>query len=286
MNFKNIIAITRFNKPIGSLLLLYPTLCAMIICYNSSVSMAVIVVFILSVFLTRSAGCVINDICDSDIDDKVKRTESRPLATKAMTSKQAWCIFFAIVFVTFIIALLVLKCGTILLSIPALFLFSTYPLMKRYFVIPQLYLGLSYSFSVIMVCYQFIGYISYPILLLYFANVIWVVAYDTYYALVDIEYDKKIGVKSSAITFGNNVKIILGIAYLLFFAILFYLGYYLEYTLWYFIINFGAMLYVFAYWYIIKIDDTAACFRFFLNNNKVGALVTLAFLLHNLHFLL
>ncbi|MCJ8338512.1 MAG: 4-hydroxybenzoate octaprenyltransferase [Pseudomonadales bacterium] len=273
------ITLTRFDKPIGSYLLLWPTLWALWIASDGNPDLTLIIVFTLGVFLTRSAGCVINDVADRKIDGKVKRTANRPLAKGLISTKEAVALFILLMGSAFLLVLLTTNSMTVYLSFIALGLALLYPFMKRYTQLPQLVLGAAFGFGIPM-AFTATGE-QLPLLawLLYFAKIFWTIAYDTMYAMVDRDDDLKIGVKSTAILFGQQDRLINGILQMLTLALLICVG---------LIANLGSIYYLgllgmaclFVYQqYLIKDRDRDLCFKAFLNNHYAGLLVFIAIVL-------
>ncbi len=196
------VMLTRFNRPIGSYLLIGPTLWALWIAGEGSPDFNLVVIFIVGVFLMRSAGCIINDYADRHWDGEVKRTTDRPLVTGRLTAKQALKGFAVLIGLAFLLVLLTNQL-TILLSFVAVGLAALYPFSKRFTHLPQLFLGLAYSMAVPMAFAAQTGEIPKVAWLLYIANMSWTMAYDTLYAMVDRDDDLKVGIKSTAILFGD-----------------------------------------------------------------------------------
>ncbi|MCJ8298360.1 MAG: 4-hydroxybenzoate octaprenyltransferase [Pseudomonadales bacterium] len=273
------IALTRFDKPIGSYLLLWPTLWALWIASDGNPDLTLIMVFTLGVFLTRSAGCVINDVADRKIDGKVKRTANRPLAKGLISTKEAVALFIFLMGSAFLLVLLTTNSMTVYLSFIALGLALLYPFMKRYTQLPQLVLGAAFGFGIPMAFTATSEQLPMLAWLLYFAKIFWTIAYDTMYAMVDRDDDLKIGVKSTAILFGQQDRLINGILQMLTLALLISVG---------FIANLGSIYYLglrgmaclFVYQqYLIKDRDRDLCFKAFLNNHYAGLLVFIAIVL-------
>jgi len=204
----------RLEKPIGALLLLWPTYWALWISAKGLPSLSVFIVFTLGVFLMRAAGCVINDFADRKIDGQVKRTMNRPLATGLVSSKEAIALFFTLLIVSFLLVL-TMNSLTIGLSFVAVALAATYPFMKRYTHLPQVMLGAAFGWSIPMAFAAQSNTLPAQMWWLFTANLCWTVAYDTYYAMVDRDDDLKIGVKSTAILFGQYDRIAIGILQLI-----------------------------------------------------------------------
>ncbi len=262
----------RFDKPIGTLLLLWPTLWALWIATNGRPSALLVWVFTLGVLVMRSAGCVINDFADRDIDPNVERTQSRPLASGALSAKNAIVLFI----ILGLIALGLLSClpsRVWPLAIPAAALTIAYPFMKRFIQAPQLVLGLAFSFSIPMVYVAVDHAFDTVFWVMFIANVLWVVMFDTEYAMSDREDDLKIGVKSTAIWFGRFDILIIAILQTAFVCamMLIMLLLHLEFS---FMISVTVVAGMFVYQqWLIRNRERAPCFQAFLNNGWVGAIV-------------
>jgi 4-hydroxybenzoate polyprenyltransferase len=202
---KDYLRLIRLDKPIGTLLLLWPTLWALVVAGNGKPPLIITVVFGLGVFLTRSAGCIINDYADVKFDRYVQRTKNRPLASGAISKKSALYLFICLSLLALGLAVAGLKLTTLFLSLPALAILVTYPLMKRFFAFPQAYLGIAFSFGILMAFVELVGKLNLLAYLLFAANLMWVLGYDTIYAMIDKEDDLRIGMKTSAITMGRYV---------------------------------------------------------------------------------
>lgn len=264
--------ITRMDKPIGTYLLLWPTYWALWIASDGWPTLHMLLVFTLGVFLMRSAGCVINDFADRKIDGAVKRTQNRPLVTGALSSSEALQLFAT--FILFSLGLvLTLSNYTIMLSFVAVLLAASYPFMKRITHFPQVVLGAAFSWGMIMVFAQEQGQIPLVAWLLFTANVLWTVAYDTMYAMVDRDDDLRIGVKSTAIIFGNNDKRIILFLQLMTLAILFTVGDILAFG-WPYQLSLVLAAGFFSYQQILIAGrERERCFQAFLNNHYVGLVV-------------
>lgn len=225
----------RLDKPIGTLLLLWPTLWALWMAGYGKPPWAVVLIFALGTLLMRSAGCVMNDIADRNFDPRVKRTRNRPLATREVSVKEAAALAAALAFAAFLLVLMLNRL-TIVLSFVALFVAASYPLTKRFFAIPQAYLGIAFGFGIPMAFAALLNMLPWLAWWLLVANIFWAVAYDTEYAMVDRDDDLRIGIRTSAITFGNYdvaavmasyaamMAILTGIGVKLGFGIFYYLG--------------------------------------------------------------
>ena len=202
------IQLMRLDRPIGTYLLLWPTLWALWIAGEGSPSVKNVVIFVLGVVLMRAAGCVINDFADRNLDGHVSRTKGRPMATGKITSREAWLLFALLIALSFVLVLFT-NSTTIWLSFGALGVAALYPFMKRYTYYPQVVLGAAFSWGMLMAFTAERGVLPPEAWLLFVANVVWTVAYDTYYAMADREDDLKIGIKSTAILFGEADRVII-----------------------------------------------------------------------------
>ncbi|RXF05891.1 4-hydroxybenzoate octaprenyltransferase [Pseudoalteromonas sp. PS5] len=259
----------RLDKPIGTLLLLWPTLWSLWFAAEGVPTLSLIVIFALGVFIMRSAGCVINDFADRKVDGAVKRTSQRPLATGAVTSKEALSLFFVLIVLAFALVLL-LNWQTVALSLGALALASVYPLMKRYTNLPQFVLGAAFSWGIPMTFMAANEHVPVLAWILFAANLIWTVAYDTMYAMVDRDDDVKIGVKSTAILFGQWDRHIIAMLNVLFIAIMAAIGYAYELNYLFWLGLSVAIALLIRQLYVIRNRERDACFWAFLNNNYVG----------------
>lgn len=264
----------RLDKPIGILLLLWPTLWALWIASTGFIDWRVTLIFIAGTVLMRSAGCVMNDIADLKFDGLVERTKHRPLITKEVSVKEAYILVAILIFFAFVLVLF-LNTQAVLLSICALFLAATYPLTKRFIAIPQAYLGLAFGFGIPMAFAATNESIPLYAWLLLVANVFWAIAYDTEYAMVDRDDDLKIGIKSSAITFGRYDVFAVMICYAVMLGLLASVGIYLHMKLAFFLGLVVAMILVLYHYKLIRHRDKTDCFRAFLHNNWLGASVFL-----------
>lgn len=267
----------RFDKPIGTLLLLWPTLWALFLSVKGIPNLAVLTIFVLGVIVMRAAGCVINDYADRHIDGSVKRTSQRPLATGAATPKEAKWLFAILIFCSFILVLF-LNTYAIALSFIAAFLAFIYPFMKRYTHLPQLFLGMAFGWSIPMAYGASIEALPLECWLLFLANLAWTVAYDTQYAMVDRDDDLRIGVKSTAILFAQYDNKIISLLQIITLCFLGTIGYLSQLHTSYFIVLFIATLFFVYQCKLIKDRERESCFKAFLNNNYFGAMVFIAFL--------
>lgn len=259
----------RIDKPIGTVLLLWPTLWALWLAADGVPPLNVLLVFTLGVITMRAAGCVINDFADRKIDGHVKRTRLRPLPSGAVTSREAKLLFAGLVLVSFALVLTMNRM-TILLSFGGLALAWMYPFMKRHTHLPQVVLGAAFGWAIPMGWAAVSESVPLVCWLLFFANVCWTVAYDTLYAMVDRDDDLKIGVKSTAILFGRFDKLIVGLLQLATLALMALVGWLsgLGGAFWWSMLL-AAGLFVYQQQQVAG-RDRDACFKAFLNNNYVG----------------
>lgn len=269
----------RLDRPIGTLLLLWPTYWALWLAADGLPSLKNFIIFTLGVFLMRAAGCVINDYADRNFDGHVKRTRERPLATGKVSEKEALLLFAVLVGCSFILVLFT-NLLTIYLSVGGLLLAAIYPFMKRYTHLPQVVLGAAFGWGIPMAYAAEAGKLTEIAWLLFTANLVWTVAYDTMYAMVDRDDDLKIGVKSTAILFGDADRLIIGCLQALALIILALIGHRVGMGQLYFA-GIGAMLLLFIYQqHLIRDRQRDACFKAFLNNNWAGLSVYIGILLH------
>ncbi|HGX93668.1 MAG TPA: 4-hydroxybenzoate octaprenyltransferase [Candidatus Tenderia sp.] len=262
----------RLNRPIGIYLLLWPTLWALWIAAEGVPDGWVATVFILGVVLMRSAGCVINDYADRKIDPFVQRTKDRPLAAGKVSAREA-LVLFVVLSLTAFALVLTLNWLTIALSAVGAFLAATYPFMKRHTYLPQVYLGLAFGWAVPMAFAAQTGAVPVVAWLLLIATVLWATAYDTMYAMVDRPDDIEIGVKSTAILFGDADRLIIGIIQGLFVLVLLLIGSQLALAWPYYAGVAVAVLLMVYQQGLIKERDGMKCFQAFLNNHWVGLAV-------------
>ncbi|MDG1688613.1 MAG: 4-hydroxybenzoate octaprenyltransferase [Gammaproteobacteria bacterium] len=273
------IQLMRLDRPIGILLLLWPTLSALWIAAEGWPDPLVLVIFVLGVVVMRSAGCVINDYADRHIDGKVVRTMNRPLATGALSENDALKLFAGLGVLAFVLVIF-LNDLTILMSIVGLFLAATYPFMKRYTHLPQIYLGAAFGWAIPMAFAAQTGTVPMIAWLLFVANVIWSTIYDTFYAMADREDDVLAGVKSTAILFGDDDKAIIAILQVTFLIAMLMVGSQLELSFIYYtgvLVTLGLFLYQ---QHLVRDRQAAACLQAFLNNNWVGATLFAGIVMH------
>jgi 4-hydroxybenzoate polyprenyltransferase len=269
----------RIDKPIGTLLLLWPTLWALWLSGMGVPPLSVLVVFVLGVFVMRAAGCVINDFADRKVDGFVKRTAGRPLPSGAVSEKEAKILFVLLGLVAFALVL-TMNLMTILLSVGGLALAWCYPFMKRYTHLPQVVLGAAFGWAIPMAWAAVSESLPLECWLVFLANICWTVAYDTQYAMVDRDDDINIGVKSTAILFGRYDKLIIGLLQLATLGLLALVGLLMQLNALFFWSLLGAaVLFIYQQKLIVR-RERDACFQGFLNNNYVGLVVFIGVVLN------
>ncbi len=267
----------RLDKPIGILLLLWPTLWALWIAGQGRPDWVVVLIFVIGTLLMRSAGCVMNDVADQKFDGHVERTKSRPLVSGEVSTKEAYLLATGLSLAAFSLVLF-LNPLTISLSFLALFLAVTYPLTKRFLAIPQAYLGIAFGFGIPMAFAALTDSVPLVAWLMLLANIFWAVAYDTQYAMVDREDDLKIGIRSSAIFFGRFDVVAIMSCYVVMLALLLIIGL-MQQLHWPFYVGLGLAATLANYHYVlIRHRERQRCFKAFLHNNWVGAVIFLGLL--------
>jgi len=268
----------RIDRPIGTYLVLWPTLWALWIAGSGHPDGLVLLVFILGTFLMRSAGCVINDFADRKVDGHVERTKERPLATGEVGAKEALVLFGVLALAAFLLVLLMNRL-TIMLAFVGVALAIIYPFMKRYTHWPQVFLGMAFAWGMPMAFAAQTGTVPAGLWLLYAANFCWVVAYDTMYAMVDRDDDLIIGVKSTAILFGRHDRLIIGLFQAAFLALMVVAGAWFKLGA----IYYGGLLLAAGlaayHQYLIRERSREECFAAFLNNNYVGMVIFIGIVL-------
>ena len=265
-------SLTRFDKPVGTLLLLWPTLTALWIAANGSPSAILVAVFIAGTFLMRSAGCAVNDAADAHYDAHVKRTADRVVARGLVSRREALTVALALACIAALL-LPLLNGAALRLAFIAVVIAATYPLAKRFFPVPQLYLGVAFSFGIPMAFAAVLGAVPIIGWLLMLANAFWVMAYDTEYAMVDRDDDLRLGIKSSAIFFGRFDVAAVMACYAAFLSLLIYIGVQMQAS-WPFYAGcaVAAALVPFHFKWI-RARSRAGCLRAFRHNNWVGLAV-------------
>ena len=264
--------LTRLDKPIGILLLLWPTLWGIWLASPGWPDGLILFVFIVGTVLMRSAGCVMNDLADRNFDGHVERTKQRPLVTGEVSAREALLLAAGLSLVAFGLVLQ-LNMLTVALSFPALFLAASYPLTKRFLSIPQAYLGIAFGFGIPMAFAAITGQLPLEAWILLLANVFWAVAYDTEYAMVDRNDDLKIGIRSSAIFFGRLDVVAVMVCYVIFLALMGWVGMRLQLTWPYFMGLLAAAGIALYHYTLIRSRERQPCFKAFLHNNWLGGVV-------------
>ena len=266
------LALMRMERPIGWLLLLWPTLWALWVAGDGAPDAQFVWIFTFGVIVMRSAGCVINDYADREFDPKVERTKQRPIAAGFIQPKQAISLFVILCCIALFL-LVLLPSRVWPWSIPAVLITIAYPFMKRFIQTPQLVLGVAFSFGMPMVYVAYGKAFDVSLLLLFIANVCWVVLFDTVYAMSDREDDLKIGVKSTAILFGRYDRLIIGILQIVVISLLVLLMVELTLSNTFLITTFLVLsLFIYQQW-LIKDRGRQQCFQAFINNGWVGAII-------------
>jgi 4-hydroxybenzoate polyprenyltransferase len=259
----------RLDKPVGILLLLWPTLWGLLLAGQGHPNWQVVLIFMTGVILMRSAGCVMNDIADRHYDGHVERTQNRPLITGKVSVKEALLLAAGLSLIAFSLVCFLNKL-TILLSIVALFLAATYPLTKRFLAIPQAYLGITFGFSIPMAFAALTNHIPALAWLLLLANMFWAIAYDTEYAMVDRDDDVKIGIQSSALFFGRYDVLAIMVCYAVMMTIFIYIGKIMSFSSYYFVGILVVLGLIVWQYQMIKSRQKERCFTAFLANNWIG----------------
>lgn len=277
--FADYARLMRLDRPVGAYLLLWPTLWALWISANGRPNGRIFAIFVVGVFLMRSAGCVINDYADRSFDPHVDRTKGRPLAAGRVSTAEA-LVLFAILSLSALMLALHLNRLTLLLAVAGAFLAVTYPFIKRFLSVPQLYLGLSFGWGIPMAFAAQTEHVPRVAWLLFLANLLWVTVYDTVYAMVDREDDLKIGVRSTAILFGDSDRHIIAALQAMTLVSLALVGRLAGLKAWYWAgLAAGGVFFIYQLW-LIRTREPAACFRAFLNNHYFGMSVFIGILLN------
>lgn len=271
--FNAYVRLMRLDKPIGILLLAWPTLWGVWLSSGGKPDWVVLSIFLLGVVLMRSAGCVINDYADRDFDPHVERTRNRPLATGQVSAREALVLAAVLALLALLIILPLKNLLLIQLAVVAAFLAASYPFTKRFFALPQAYLGIAFGFGIPMAYAAHLDLVPAVAWWLLAANVFWAIAYDTEYAMVDREDDLKIGIKTAAITFGRYDVLAVMLCYAASLILLAYVGRQLSLG-WAYYAGLLLAAGIAAYHYtLIRDRDRSKCFKAFLHNNWFGAAV-------------
>ena len=269
---KNYLLLMRFDRPIGILLLLWPTYWGLWLAAEGFPSSKNLVIFTLGCILMRAAGCVINDYADRNYDGKVARTKNRPIISGKVSPKEALLLFVALILIAFILVLFT-NTLTVMLSIGGVILAFCYPYAKRVTYLPQVVLGTAFAWAIPMAWTAERNELQMDVWLVYIAVVLWTVVYDTFYAMVDREDDIKIGMRSTAILFGDADRMATGMLQVLMISTLVLVGLNLHLGIYYYASLVAAsLLFVYQQW-LIKDREKEKCFKAFLNNNWVGAVI-------------
>ncbi|MFI4890235.1 MAG: 4-hydroxybenzoate octaprenyltransferase [Steroidobacterales bacterium] len=262
----------RLDRPVGTLLLLWPTLWALWLASSGKPNLRILAVFVAGVVLMRSAGCVINDYADREFDPHVARTRDRPLATGRVSPLEALLLFAVLCIIALLLALQ-LNRFTLLFAVAGGFLAVTYPFIKRFLSVPQLYLGVSFGWGIPMAFAAQLETVPRVAWLLFIANLLWVTVYDTIYAMVDRDDDLRIGVRSTAILFGDSDRHIIAVLQAMTVIALALVGRMMHLGTWYVAgLAIGAVLFLYHLW-LIRERDRNACFHAFRINHFFGAAV-------------
>lgn len=277
----NLVRLMRINQPIGFFLLLWPTLWSLWFANQGiPANKFIITLFVIGVICMRSAGCVINDYIDYQIDSHVTRTKNRPLINGTVKKQEALIIFLVLIFIAMILVL-TFNIITIFLSLIALILTIIYPFLKRYTYLPQIVLGIIFSFPIV-ITYTATHYpINSTTWLLFITNTIWTILYDTQYAMMDSHDDQKISIKSSALLFGNHDKFIIGILQLVTILLLMIIAWKEQLSISFYLFSILGPSILFIYQqFLIHNRSQKGCYKAFSNNNYVGFLIFIGIVLH------
>ena len=274
--FSTLLNLTRINKPIGIFLLLWPTLCAILLASEGIPSIKILVIFILGTILMRSAGCVANDLADRNLDIFVERTKNRPITSGLVSSRDAVILLFILLICSFVLVIQ-LNYLTILISFGALLFSLTYPFTKRFFAIPQLYLGVTFGFGILMAFSAIQNTITLEAQILFISNIFWVFAYDSHYAISDMEDDKKLNIHSAPLTFNNKIILMITLSYFLMFLGLSIIGFLKEFTISFYVLLGLAMIVSMYGCFESRHMKPNKNFKAFLKNQDVGFIIFAGF---------
>ena len=282
---KIFIELTRLNKPIGFMLLFWPCAWGLTLAYSFNPKIELyfkyLILFFLGSVLMRSAGCIFNDIVDKDLDKKVKRTKKRPIASKKISILKAF-LYIAILCLIALLILLQFNFITVALGMSSMILAFAYPFMKRITYWPQLFLGLTFNWGIIMAWSSMTNNMSFEPIILYLSAIFWTLGYDTIYGLQDIQDDEIIGVKSTSIKFKNNVKVFVGICYSLCVFFILILGFLMEVDKYILALSFFFILSLIYQIKKFEVNNSESCLACFKFNNLTGMLIFLFIFSFNL----
>lgn len=264
--------LVRIDKPIGILLLLWPTLIALWLASDGKPGWQLVVIFTLGTVLMRSAGCAVNDYADREFDKHVKRTVNRPLTSGKISGKEALAVAGVLVILSFCL-IIPLNALTKQLSVAAVLIAGSYPYFKRFFAIPQAYLGIAFGFGIPMSFAAVQDTVPVAAWLLLVANIFWAVAYDTAYAMVDRDDDLKLGMKTSAITFGRYDVAAIMLCYTVALSTIWAVGWHYGLRFWFSAGMMVAVLCAIYHYTLIRHRERMACFKAFIHNNWLGAAI-------------
>ena len=274
--FNNLLILTRIHNPIGIFLLLWPTLSALFMASGGFPNIRVLTIFIFGTILMRTAGCVVNDLIDRNLDCFVERTKNRPIASNIVSPKEASILLSVLIIFCFILVIQ-LNFMTICIAFIALIFSLTYPLTKRFFAVPQLYLGITFGFGILMAFSAVQNKIPTEALILFISNIFWAFAYDSHYAVGDMADDKKINIRSSPLTFNKKIIFMVVLSYFLMFLSLFIIGILENFTyIFYVLLSAASLIAMFGCFESRKMDAEKN-FKAFLRNNYVGIIIFLGF---------
>ena len=269
----------RLDKPIGIWLLMWPMLWSMWISTDGEVNVTILIVFLFGVVIMRSAGCVLNDIADKNIDPFVKRTKDRPIASGKVSVREGKKLFILLMAIAFSL-LFFLNSATKSLALVGAIITAVYPFLKRVISAPQLFLGVAFGWAVPMTFTANLGYVNTTGWLIFVTTIFWAIIYDTYYAMVDRDDDINLSVKSTAILFGTYDLIIIGICQIIMIILLILLAKIMNATLWVYLSVFISSCIMMHHQIISKRRQRNACFRAFYNNHYIGMVMFIGILLN------
>ena len=276
-NIKLLIQLTRIDKPIGFMLLFWPCIWGLTLAYDFNLSLKIFIfygaLFFLGSVLMRSAGCIVNDISDKNFDKQVERTKNRPIASGKISIRSATIYAIVLCAIAFLVLINFNK-FTILMALISMPLAFTYPLMKRFTYWPQLFLGITFNYGLVLAWISIKNDISLTPLIFYFGAIFWTLGYDTIYGYQDIKDDEIIGVKSTSIKFKNNPKKFVLICYLTFIASLILIGLLMKFNLFYYLfLVICVFQLIFFQIYKLNVNNPTNCLAKFKSNNFVGLLI-------------